>query len=290
MTRRLGIAVLLVAVGAAAAVVAWRRSAYEVPADAGSTLTRTTQQFWASYGAARSARAAGRLDDAIAQYSQALMIRPDHEDSLYYLGHCYLEKGDYQNALKAYHRLLDVSPKGSSRAYMQVALIHASLDPSAPHDLAAAREYFDRAMGVDSDSGALLGLGEVALLERRWTEARDTLLRADADNPMSIAAPYLLGYLAYRDGNGAEAWSRFRSAVQRGELKKAQVKWTEEGDVKADPALRWKALARQSVFGEHWMRLRAYLPAPGPTEADMKREYEALARAMEAGRGATPRR
>jgi tetratricopeptide (TPR) repeat protein len=291
VTRRIGVAVLLVAVGAAAAVVAWRRSGPEASADPGSALTHTTQQFWASYGAARSARAAGRLDEAIEGYSQALTIRPDHEDSLYYLGHCYLEQGQYANALKAYHRLLDVSPKGSSRAYMQIALIHASLDPAAPRDLAAAREYFDRAMGVDSDSGALLGLGEVALLERRWAEARDTLVRADADNPMSIAAPYLLGYLAYREGNGAEAWSRFGTAVQRGELKKAQVKWTEEGDVKADPALRWKALARQSVFGEQWMRLRAYLPAPGPTEADMKREYAALARAIEeAGRAAAPRR
>jgi tetratricopeptide (TPR) repeat protein len=280
---------------AAAAVVPWLRPA----ADAAGTVPlssvppiapRGVQEFWGAYGAARAARAAGRLDDAIDLYTRALALRPDHEDALYYLGHCYLERRRYSEALAAYHRLLEASPAGSSRAYMQIALVHASLDPQAPRDLRKAREYFDRAIAVDPDSGALLGQGEVAMLQHRWPDARETLRRADLDNAMSIAAPYLLGYLALREGDRAEAWARFRTAVRRGEMKKAQLKWTEEGDVKADPALRWQALARQSVFGSHWIRLRAYLGNPGPTEADMSREYASLARAIEeSGRAAAPR-
>jgi tetratricopeptide (TPR) repeat protein len=251
------------------------------------TVAPATGRFWSAYTAARAARAAGRLDEAIALYLKALKARPDHEDSLYYLGHCYLEQHDYAAALRAYHRLVEVSPEGSSRAYMQIALLHASLEPGAPFDLATARGYFQRALDMDPDSGALLGLGEVALLDRRWAEARDLLLRADADDPMSVAVPYLLGYLAFRSGDRTGAFRRFQVAVGRGEMKKPQVKWTEEGDVKADPALRWRALARRSVFGAHWMRLRAYLRA-GATEGDMSREYAELGRALESAGRARP--
>jgi tetratricopeptide (TPR) repeat protein len=285
MVAAVGIAVV------AGGFVALRRAAADASAGEAAGLAPATQRFWTDYGAARAARAEGRLDEAIGLYERALLVRPDHEDSLYYLGHCYLEQRRYAEALASYRRLVGVSPQGSSRAYMQIALVHASFDPAAPRDLAAAREYFDRALAVDPDSGALLGQGEVAVLEGRWADARETLLRADQDNPMSIGAPYLLGYVAFRAGRPSEAWVLFRTAVARGELKKPQVKWTEEGDVKADPALRWKALARQSVFGAHWLRLRSYLAEPGPTKADMSREYASLSRALEeAGRAAQPTR
>ena len=63
-------------------------------------------------------------------------------------------------------------------------------------------------------------------------------------------------------------------------LKKPAVKWTEEGDVKADPALRWRALARQSVLGDHWLRVREYAKGAGPAQADMAREYRLLDAAL----------
>lgn len=287
MTRGLAATVIAVSIGMTVGTVVWRRTGQASTASSSPVLTRSTQQFWQAYTAARTARAAGRLDEAIAEYSHALIIRPDHEDTLYYLGHSYLERRQYAEALRAYRRLVAVSPDGSSRAYMQIALVHASLDPAAPFDLAAARTFFERALALDPDSGALLGLGEIALLERRWGAARETLLGVEADNPMSIAAPYLLGYLAWRSRDRVDAWRRFTAAVARGESKKAVVKWTEEGDVKADPTLRWRALARQSVFGEHWMRLRAYLRVPGPAEADMAREYDRLGRVID-GVGRAP--
>ena len=196
------------------------------------------------------------------------------------IGNCYLERRDYAQALDAYRRLLAVNPQGSTRAYIQIALVHASLDPTAPFDLAESEQLFTRALALDPDSGALLGLAEVAMLRSDWSSARTRLLRVEADNPMSIAAPDLLGFLSFRDGERAAAWQWFTTAIGRGELKKATVQWTEEGDVKADPALRWRALARQSVFGAQWMRLRVYLRPPGPTAADMLREYRQLAREM----------
>jgi tetratricopeptide (TPR) repeat protein len=279
MNRRLIVGVAVVTIVGAAAAAEWRAARATV-APAASALTENTQRFWQAYRAATHARSAARYDEAIAEYSRALVIRPGHEDSLYYLGNCYLERREYARALAAYQRLIALNREGSSRAFMQVALVHASLDPAAPVDLPLAQQFFERALALDPDSGALLGLAEVQLLRQKWQAAHDTLLRVDADNTMSIAAPYLLGFLAYREGNRQEAWRWFAMAVDRGELKKSAIKWTEEGDVKADPALRWRALARQSVFGTQWMRLRRLVPPAVPSPSDMADEYRLFTREL----------
>lgn len=238
------------------------------------------REFWETYRRAGAARADGRLEEAVALYSRALALQPDHEDTLYYLGNCELEQGHFTQALDAYERLVTLNPSGSSRGYMQLAAVRASLEPGAPVDLDKAAALFKRALDVDPDSGALLGLAEVALLQQHRGEAERLLLRVEADNPMSIAAPYLRGYLALERGAHEEAWSLFTTAIKRGEFKKSSGTWTEEGDVKGTPELRWRALARQSIFGSHWIRLRTYLTPPGPRRTDMQAEYARVQRAI----------
>ena len=282
MTRRGVRAVLAAAIGALAVAGA---AVYEVgrihgagstaAAPAGETSTRT-REFWDLYGRAGTERTAGHLDAAARLYRQALVLRPEHEDSLYYLGSCLREGGSYDEAMQIYRQLIERNPKGSSRSYMQLAAIRASLEPGAPVDLAEADTLYTRALQIDPDSGALLGLAEVALLQHRLTDAERLLQSVDVDNPISVAAPYLRGYLAFERGEAGTAWTHFSTAVARGGVQKGGVKWTEEGDLKASPELRWRALARQSVFGASWLRLRAYLPPPGPTRADMRSEYRRL--------------
>jgi tetratricopeptide (TPR) repeat protein len=237
---------------------------------------QSTRHFWDTYKQASQKRSAGDLEAAVSLYQTALLLKPDHEDSLYYQGNCYFELGRYREAIQANQRLIAVNPQGSSRGYMQLGLIYACLEREAPFDLEKASGFFRHALEVDPDSGAILGIGEVALLQGQWQKARKALHDADADNPMSMAAAYLLGYLSYRQAEQKEAWRWFGLAVQRGELKKPAVKWTEEGDVKADPELRWRALARQSVFGKYWLPLRSYLKAVEFSPADMEREYQHL--------------
>jgi len=250
-----------------------RQQDVQQPVDARRVSTR---QFWDSYRRASQRRAANEFTEALAFYREALVLKPGHEDSLYYSGNCYQELGNYREAIAAYERLIEVSPLGSSRGYVQLALVYSCLDPEAPLDLDQAESFFQKALRVDPDSGALLGIGEVALLRGQWLKASEALHSDAAGNPMSMATPYLLGYLHWRNGERKEAWRWFRLAVQRGELKKPPVKWTEEGDVKADPALRWKALARQSVLGKYWLRLRSYLNSPDLAPSDMEKEYQVL--------------
>jgi tetratricopeptide (TPR) repeat protein len=241
-----------------------------------SARASAAQAFWSTYRAATNRRNSGDCGGAVALYERAVALRPDHEDALYYLGNCYLELGAYDAAIDAYRRLVAVNPSGSSRAYIQWALVHACLASEAPRDLERAQRLFQQALDLDPDSGALLGLAEVALLRGDAARAERLLKRAGTEDSMSVAAPYLLGYLARRRGAPDAAWREFRLAVERGVLKKPPVTWSEEGEVKADPALRWRALARQSVFGAYWIRLRAYVGGPGPSRRDMEHEYRLL--------------
>jgi tetratricopeptide (TPR) repeat protein len=236
--------------------------------------------FWDTYKQASQKRAAGELSEAIGLYQRVLELRPTHEDSIYYQGNCYLELGRYREALDNYARLIEINPHGSSRGYMQMGLIYGSLQPGATKDLKAAEKIFEKTLSIDPDSGAQLALGEVALLQGNWEKAGQELESANADNPMSMAAPYLLGFLKYRKGDREEAWKWFKLAVQRGELKKPALKWTEEGDIKADAELRWRALARQSIFGDYWLPIRKYLRDPNFSISAMDDEYKRLANVL----------
>jgi tetratricopeptide (TPR) repeat protein len=278
MTRVLAGVVAVMAAGVTAWVLVRPPAA---PAGATTAAPPSSARaFWDAYKAAGDRRARGDCAGAIEHYTRALSLRPAHEDSLYYMGNCHAERGERDAAMAAYQRLVEVNPAGSSRGYMQMGLLLAAPGPDGRRDLAGAERLFTRALEVDSDSGALLGLAEVALLRHRWDEAARRLEAASADNAMSIAAPFFQAYLAFRDGDRARALTLFTTAVARGELKKGPVAWSEEGDVKADPELRWRALARQSVLGGHWAGLRKYLAPPGPTMADLEREMRALEAAI----------
>ena len=236
----------------------------------------STRQFWEAYQQASQKRSIGELETAVSFYQEALRLKPNHEDSLYYLGNCLFELRRFPEAIETYERLTAVNPLGSSRGYMQLGLIYADLDPGAPWDLKKASQYFQKTLQVAPDSGAMLAVGEVSVLQQDWKTAEKALQAVNTDSPMSMAAPYLLGYLAYRKGQKADAWKWFELAVQRGEFKKPQLKWTEEGDIKADPELRWRALARQSVFGRYWLPLRKYLRVANLSPAIMEQEYSQL--------------
>lgn len=277
-SRAVGTVLLLafLAVGALRVVGARRDAA--VPSR--TAAANGVQQFWLASRQASQARAAGDLPGAIRSYQAALALRPGHEDSLYYVGNCYLALGRYSVAAAAYRRLIAANPLSSSRGYAQLALLYADRRPGAPVDLRKAAAYFQQALRLNPNSGALLGSGEVALLQGDRATAEELLGDVDAENATSVAAPYLLGYLCWRRGDGAAAWPWFQRAVQHCKVKKLPIPWSQEGEIKANPELRWQALARQSVFGGDWLRLRRYAKSPHLSPAVMAAEYARLGHSL----------
>lgn len=248
-------------------------------------LRQRTRDFWHLYRQASQARMNGAYAKAIPLFERALKMRPQHEDSLYYMGNCLFELQRYDDALNAYQRLVAANPVGSSRGYVRIGLVHACFAPNAPFDLDKADRAFRQALALDPDSGALLCLGEVALLKGNVKEAWERFQGENQTNHMSVAAPYFLGYLLWQRGKKDEAWDWFRKAVKRCEVKKPPVPWSEEGNLKASPELRWRALAKQSVLGAHWLRLRRYLKDPALSPATMEGEYRRLHEFINTERG-----
>lgn len=257
------------------------------------------RRFWDTYQQASQARREGNLSSASELYAKALQNKPEHEDSLYYMGNCLFELGKYKEALDVYQKLVSENPEGSSRGYMRIGLVHGCLDPKAPFDLEKAERAFRQAIQTDPDSGALLNLGETALLKGKWQEAWDALYGFNTDNAMNPAPAYLLGYLKWRQRNQKvqgqsaynaykEAWNWFQTSVRRHEIKKPPIKWSEEGDFKASPELRWKAMAMQSIFGEYWLKLRPYLKQLKNSQlapSMMDQEYQSLDKLISSFRG-----
>lgn len=246
--------------------------------------------FWATYQEATARRMASDCGSAVPMYRQALDQRPGHEDTLYYLGNCLAEQGAYAEALETFDRLARLNPAGSSRAQVQSALLHASLLPGAPVDLQRAERLFRQALEVDPDSAARLGLAEVLLIQGEVDEARRLLTEMEADSPMSVAAPFLLGYLAYHAAEHEAARLHLAATVARLCPPESVSRWSEEGDAKSAPERRWQALARQSVFGASWLAIRgdAGEGCAHPGDAtNLVRVYDGLHRVVAAARART---
>jgi tetratricopeptide (TPR) repeat protein len=75
-----------------------------------------TLRFWEQKQAADELLLAGRWEEAILVLQHLLELDPRHEDSLYNLGNCRLEMGEYAAAQEAWQELVRVPPTRRSRA------------------------------------------------------------------------------------------------------------------------------------------------------------------------------
>ncbi len=63
------------------------------------------------YNLARTYKDKGKLGQAISTYKKLLGIKPDEIEAQTLLGHCYIEKEDYEAARIAYERAIEIDPK-----------------------------------------------------------------------------------------------------------------------------------------------------------------------------------
>lgn len=99
------------------------------------------RRFWETYRRATGLRVQGDWKAAVPVYREALEIDPDHEDGLYYLGNGLFELGRYEEAAAAWERLVEVNPH-SSRAHIQLGMLHVCGAAGAPFDMDRAKREF----------------------------------------------------------------------------------------------------------------------------------------------------
>jgi Flp pilus assembly protein TadD len=162
-------------------------------------------EFWQTQRAAMDAM---KLEQdnakAIVRFREAIALNPQHEDSRYYLGLCLASQGDTDGALAALAELQQLNPQ-SHRAWQQWGVLR-TLAARNDADLVAAEQALQRAHTINpEETGALLVLGEVALLRGDLGLADERLAAATHTNPKAVGGFFLRGYLAWKRGDHARA-------------------------------------------------------------------------------------
>lgn len=222
-----------------------RRVEVKFPADEKQRLL----QFWNTQRAAMNAMKVEKDNPkAIRLFREAIELNPKHEDSRYYLGLCLASQGDTDDALATLAGLQQLNPQ-SHRAWQQWGVVRATFAKSAT-DLAAAEAALQRAHALNpEETGALLVLGEVALLRGDTKLADDRLAAATRTNPKAIGGFFLRGYVAWKRGDDASA-KQFLEQTRTARGPDWQPKGaTSEGDVKQKQHLESSPLAS---FWSEW--------------------------------------
>jgi tetratricopeptide (TPR) repeat protein len=190
-------------------------------------------EFWERQRAAMHAmKVDGDCAAAIPHFRAALAIKPEHEDSLYYLANCLATQGDLSGAGRTLEQLTRINPS-SHRAHARLGVLRA-LTAATPEDLAEATALLERAVAINpEETGALLALGEVFLLRGDPSAAEQRLSLANRTNPKAAGGYFLRAYIAWKQGDAArsrELLSRARGALGPEWKPKGM---TSEGDVRA---------------------------------------------------------
>jgi Tfp pilus assembly protein PilF len=189
------------------------------------------------------------LPKAIGLFREALALDPDHEDARYYLATSLAALGDTEAALAQYGELTRINPR-SHRGYAAWGTLRAKTARSAA-DLAAADDSLSKAHQLNpEETGALLVLGEVALMRGAPAVAEERLKAACQTNARAAGGLFLLGYLAWKHGDAAGAAARLQSARAALGPEWKPKGATAEGDVEGD-ALS-DAATPLSRFWEQW--------------------------------------
>ena len=189
-------------------------------------------EFWERFREATARRIGRDCVAAAGLYRQALELDPRHEDSLYYLGQCQRELGQPVGARRSFERLIEVNPH-SGRGHLALGALLASPDPAEHLDLARAEEQFRLAHGINGEeTGPMVRLAEVLIVDGRTEEARRWLEDAARTNPKSVEATFLAACLAWDAGDPARARA-FAAKAQGAARAEAPVKGVlSEGDRK----------------------------------------------------------
>ncbi len=161
--------------------------------------------FWAKQHAAMDAmKREHDCNKAVPLFREALTINPQHEDSHYYLANCLATLANVPAAIAELDILARINPQNHRAFQRRGELLAASA--TSRNQLKAAREALDSAMRLNSEeTGTLILLGQVALVEGKSGEAEQDFAHACLANPHAANAWFLRGYIAWKKHNSQQA-------------------------------------------------------------------------------------
>jgi tetratricopeptide (TPR) repeat protein len=182
---------------------------------------------------------------AIPHFRAALALNPAHEDSRYYLANCLVLEGDRAGAVKELGALIEMSPL-SHRAWLRRGVLLAATARSA-QEFDAAENSLRQALKINpEETGALLLLGEIAVVRRDYQAAKSRLELVNQANPRSAGALYLRGYVAWKGGDAAHAKGMLEAA-----RKALGPEWKPKGSV-AEGDVKKKMANEAGFLAPYW--------------------------------------
>lgn len=224
-----------------------------------SRLTREKKdrirRFWNTYREAKALKLAGKWEEAIPKYRQALALDDVHEDTLYNLANCHFELDRFQEALGYLKRLVEVNPM-SNRGNLQMGAILAYPQAGDTFDLAAAEAALNRAFEINQEeSGSILRLGELALVKGEDGRAFELLALANQSNFRAVEGYYLRAYVRWKEGRREETLTLLQEARRQSEKPVVVAEVPGEGDTRIGSSLPPTTLDRKLLIKPTWLGL-----------------------------------
>ncbi len=217
MKRIAGFLIAIALVFAAVTVLKNRPSGTESSADSTAISVEDRdriQRFWETYRRATEERIAGRLGEAAEEYARALALDAEHHDALYYIGNMHFALGDLDAAERAWRRLVEVDPT-SARAHSQLGTLYFCVGEDMPLQPERAAAEFQRALVINrEETGPLLHLGEIALVQGDLENALYYFDAVVGSNYSSVEAHFYKGYIAWQRGAADQASELLATATR----------------------------------------------------------------------------
>ncbi len=158
----------------------------------------------------------GRLEEAIAEYREALRLEPDYADGHNTLGYVLEAQGRREEAKAAFEEALRLLPR-HERAKKGLALVlrNQGLIFQAEGKGEEALERYRRAVELNpEDAGTHNNVGTLLFQKQRWQEAEEWFRRAIRLDPRHAEAHNNLGAALEMQGRVEEAIPHYRRALE----------------------------------------------------------------------------
>lgn len=179
------------------------------PAAAGASpeAARKAAALQKAFDEGVTASRAGKFDESIAKFNEAIAEAPNCHDCYYNIGYAHVQKQEWDKAEAAYKKAVEIKPdyveawNGLANAYNAQKKLDLALEASAK-----AAQYGGGAAGGGSAS-SLYNQGVILWNQSKYAEAKDKFEAATKADPNYADAYYRLGMAQVNlgDMNGATA-------------------------------------------------------------------------------------
>jgi len=190
-------------------------------------------------------RLSGQVNEAIAEFAEAVRLRPDDASAHYSLAHLYCEKGLWEEAISSYQKAINIDPSfrtmynNYGMKYGSLGLLDKAeneykkmlrLDPTnaAVYSHLAnlltkrgrwreAEAMYKKSIGLEGNNfPAHYGLGYIYKKAKNWDKAEIEYKRCLELKPNSPGAHYWLGLLSAKRGAVEEAIKEYKNSLKLG--------------------------------------------------------------------------